>query len=64
MMNEDNLKRALDKIDIQIEATIAVLSGGRSMNGNSFDFNNLMETKKHSIHFRSIIVSKHSYIRN
>ena len=41
MMNEDNLKRALDKIDIQIEATIAVLSGGRSMNGNSFDFNNL-----------------------
>lgn len=47
MMNEDNLKRALDKIDIQIEATIAVLSGGRSMNGNSFDFNNLIETKKH-----------------
>lgn len=47
MMNEDNLKKSLDKINIQIEATIAVLSGGRSMNGNSFDFNNLMKTKEH-----------------
>ena len=47
MMNEDNLKRALDRINIQIEATIAVLSGGRSINGNSFDFNNLIKTKEH-----------------
>tara|TARA_R110002020_G_scaffold9855_2_gene38342 strand:- start:816 stop:1004 length:189 start_codon:yes stop_codon:yes gene_type:complete len=47
MMNEDNLKKSLDKINIQIEATIAVLSGGRSMNGNSFDFNNLMKTKEY-----------------
>ena len=46
-MNEDNLKKSLDKINIQIEATIAVLSGGRSMNGNSFDFNNLMKTKEY-----------------
>ena len=31
MMNEDNLKKSLDKINIQIEATIAVLSGGRTL---------------------------------
>ena len=47
MMNEDNLKKSLDKINIQIEATIAVLSGGRSMNGKSVDVNNLMKTKEH-----------------
>ena len=45
-MNEDILKRAIDKIDVQVEATIQVLAGGRQINGNAFDMNNLLITKK------------------
>ena len=41
-MNEDTLKRAIDKIDVQVEATIQVLAGGRQINGNAFDMNNLL----------------------
>jgi len=46
-VNEDVLTRALEKINIQLDAITQVLAGGRQINGNSFDYNNLMTTKEH-----------------
>jgi hypothetical protein len=40
------LELALGNVEIQIKATLALLSGGRSANGNAFDFNNLMACRK------------------
>lgn len=45
--NEDVLTRALDKINTQLDAITQVLAGGRQINGNSFDYNNLNITKQH-----------------
>jgi hypothetical protein len=46
MNDEKILALALDNVETQIKATLALLSGGRSANGNSFDFNNLMACRK------------------
>ena len=47
MMSErENLETALSKVTIQITAVVAVLSGGRAINGNAFDLNNLIEAQK------------------
>jgi len=46
MIERENLENALQKITIQITAVVAVLSGGRAINGNAFDLNNLIEAKK------------------
>jgi len=40
------LELALGNVEIQLKATLTLLSGGRSATGNSFDFNNLLMCKK------------------
>ena len=46
MSERENLETALSKVTIQITAVVAVLSGGRAINGNAFDLCNLIAAKK------------------
>jgi len=47
MIDRELLKRALKNVETQIDAIMQILGNGRQLNGNSFDYNNLMTTKKH-----------------
>ena len=47
MIEKSILERAIDQCDKAMLATVTVLAGGRGAAGNSFDFNNLMTSKKH-----------------
>ena len=39
-------EKAIANINTQMEAILAILANGRSMNGNAFDYNNLATTKE------------------
>ena len=47
MIDRELLKRALVNVETQMNAVMQILGNGRQLNGNSFDYNNLMTTKKH-----------------
>jgi hypothetical protein len=47
MIDRELLKRALANVETQMNAVMQILGNGRQLNGNSFDYNNLMTTKKH-----------------
>jgi hypothetical protein len=46
MIDRELLKRALANVETQMNAVMTILGNGRQLNGNSFDYNNLMTTKK------------------
>ena len=46
MTERENLEEAEIKLTQQITACVAVLSGGRAINGNAFDLCNLIAAKK------------------
>ena len=45
-MNDESIKAAILKVDTQMKATLAILAGGRAINSNAFDLNNLIIAKK------------------
>ena len=47
MIDREILKRALANVETHMNAVMQILGNGRQLNGNSFDYNNLMTTKKH-----------------
>jgi len=46
MIEREVLERCITNVETQTKALLAVIAGGRSSPGNSFDFNNLTTSKK------------------